>query len=198
MLRSKLKKKLPAITFLGKLSQQQDINELFKPVKTLNFDHENEENTDYEEERWKGKHGGRFRKKYNENKKLVSKLTSEYRSALMEVRMEMEESRPFLSESIDELQLIISNLKYNTNVDDFSHVKIEDPIEISDYLVGSNIEEDEEDSQTWIILRAHCKEKNYEDPDGFEKPGQLLERPQVEWNVFNKSVMKCHEWLNKT
>lgn len=87
MLRSKVKKKLPALNFLSKVNNR-NLTELFKPVKTLNFEDDDEWGKDSCIGKWKGKHSERFCKIYIENKRIVRKFTTEYKKTLREVKNE--------------------------------------------------------------------------------------------------------------
>ncbi|XP_044757590.1 uncharacterized protein LOC123315795 [Coccinella septempunctata] len=200
MLRSKVKKKLPALKFLGKV-ERRDINELFEPVKTLNFTEERAGEKDCCENKWLGKHGERFRKIYNENKKLIGKLTTDYKKALWEVKNESpgRKQKSIISETSDDLKRVLENSKKRQEDDD-APFQINDPIDITDYMGDKEIYEEQEDSATWVLLRAKCDEDASEtSSEGFinikSKEQDEMTRPSIDWEILNESMIKCRKWL---
>lgn len=109
------------------------------------------------------------------------------------------QTRPILSETLDDIKKVIENSRKKLHDQDY-HIHIKDPIEVDDYIQESDIDY-EEDSTTWILLRAKCdKETSETSSEEFNevqfKDENDLSRPSVDWQIWNDSVLKCQNWLN--
>lgn len=100
---------------------------------------------------------------------------------------------------MDDLRQVINNSK-RKHVEDVPSIKIKDPIEIADYIDENESDEEEEDSTTWILLRTKCDEPNNdfisEGCVDFQEDDDEMIRPSVDWEVLNKSYVKCQNWLD--